>query len=207
MNDSQNNPQPNAQSTPDWFADVQPSLPARSPKHKTVRIVVIVSGVVLVGLGALIVTMFASGQRTACLTESDYALLTGTTLEKDSFSSATSFYTTPISFTPGKSTYLITNGVQPGLQTLQKIADAYKALPSTSILVTINGNYFAEDAAQLAQSRLEMIQSSLASMGVPSNLITVQSPTYTPPEDESPSDTTEALVSVTSASTCAESEE
>lgn len=196
------------QSQPDWWSDAQASPPLPTPKRSQKRLFIIALAVILVGIAAAAIAIITPGaRRTECLTVQDYKILTGADLDDDLLSSTTNFYTYVVGFKPHSTSYgATTDNDTSGLQMLQRTAQLYRDRKTVSMYVTIHSNYFTKDATRLAQQRADIVRAELTRLGIPDSAIEIQEPSYTPPEDETPDDSAETLVSLASAQTCKENE-
>jgi len=200
-----NQPQTNQSSsgTPSWFSQVEVSaLPPPKKSHKYLFIIVGVCIALLVIIGVILITI---PQRTRCLTANDFKTLTDVTLADTSMSPTTNFYTGAIAFKKDSVEYDNTATEQvSGERLLLKIAQLYKSLDRTSIVVTIQGSYFTQDLYDTTQKQVDTVRNSLISAGMSQDSIQALAPTYVEPENEGdiPDGSTETTITITSISTC-----
>lgn len=189
-----------------WFDELE--VPSPTPPKKSRKPLVILLGIIvfLPLITVAVILMVSANQRTACLTSDDYKTLTGTTLT-ESISPTTNFYANAIAFQRGSISYDTTSDANvQGEQLLQKIAQLYKSQRTTSIQITVSSDYFAKDAAELAQKRIAAVQTSLINMGIASSDIQIIAPSYSELEeaDSAPQDNVTTTLSIVSYQTCVE---
>lgn len=190
-----------------WFDEVAPPAPPSPPRHSWKKVLLVISGALITigGIGSILVAV-QSEQRTTCLTLEDYRTLTGTTLTEE-ISPTSNFYTNSVSFVTKSTSYddMTDNGIR-GKQLVQKIASFYDSHEQTSVIITLTGNYYATELAELAQQRVDAIITTLTSSGVPVSAIQAPQPTYAQPEESIPQDGVTTTISMTSAAGCSTKE-
>lgn len=201
MFDTPPQPQYSAQGSP--TPAPLPSIPPRS-SHKRWIIVGIALVVVAIVITVIAITLSRSAAQ-SCLDTEDYRALTGATIEGDTISPKSSFYTDYFTFeTDGISYAADTDQAAHGDQLIDRLADFYQSRETTSIRFTISGSYFtpSDTARALAQQRIDTVRASLVTAGIPIRLITANTPVYSEPEDETPDENSGTTVTVLSASDC-----
>lgn len=173
-----------------WLASEQ-FTPTPQPRKKWRLLVVF--AIITLALAGIATTLSLAAP--ACLTAKDYEALTGEPYDSQ-MQAASSFYTGIVSFKDQSTDYTIP-------EQITQLADFYRSRSHLSIHFTITGNYTYDQQAELALSRLETIQKSLTSAGVPAALITVELPLLTEsPEAAEAIDSEATTISITSAAGC-----
>lgn len=188
--------------TAQWFDSIgKAPTPSSQPPHSTSRkrFILVACSVLILAAGSGVATFFLT-KSPACLSVADYARLTGTATTAESLSPTEGFYADYVAFQADSNKY--DNSGEHGESLIRKIADFYSSLDKkTSILITIKGNYFDTSASSRTQERLNTVRSSLVALGIPETILKMTTPVYVEPE-EAGTETSEILISITSASSC-----
>jgi len=188
VNPSDNDP------TKDWFNSIPdtsspPPLPNESHKVPFFRkkgLIVLLGIIIVAGIsGSVILSLQpSSGPARACLSADDYAILTGSQNQGEQYSSEGIFHTTAISFNPGTTTY--TKDTESASKVaLKKVATFYESYRSkASITLTISADYYENDSADAANSRITTLRNYLTQNGVNIDSIHTNPPAYIDTSDE-----------------------
>lgn len=214
-------PDNNTDSTKQWFEELPsanstplppPSVPSGSSKKKWF----VVAGVALLiivaaGTAVAILNPFAKTPPAdigRCLTENDYASLTGTKLDEPIVSKE-DFFTGSLEFTNKTADY-VSETRKESQELIAKIGRFYTSHKNASIIITISASYYeGTDTKDAALQRIATIKAALQKSGVPASAIKSTAPTSFASDGELSEDSEEirtarAYISLTSDKRCTE---
>lgn len=195
----------------EWLASITaptaPAAPAEPQKNVIKRrpilfMTIAVSAIVLI---ATVLVLIFMPTKIVCLDAQDYKDLTGNDYD-GTLVATDNFFSSAIDFTPDSTNYDTTQ--EHGVAMVNKIIDFYKSHSSSSVVITVSGNYYNSADEDLATSRVVAVWQSLVDGGVPKTNIITENPLYITEDDgeDGVVDTldNEILVSIQSAKTCSE---